>query len=189
MARGISASGLTDPGVTVSRHRALVILFARRAVSIASGRYPLSSAARSEDLLAVGQETSLNTPRERARSTAAWRKDVYSRRVVGWSIDASQTATLVTNVLGMAVHNRTPPTGTLIHSDHGVQFTSWAFTQRVKDSGLVPSMGSIGDCFAGAVIESSRGRMQTELLNRRRWKTRIEPANAIFEYLEIFHNR
>lgn len=50
--------------------------------------------------------------------------DVYSRRVVGWSIDASQAATLVTNALGMAIHNRTPPAGTLIHSDHGVQFTS-----------------------------------------------------------------
>ncbi|GAA4612953.1 hypothetical protein GCM10023195_55850 [Actinoallomurus liliacearum] len=50
-------------------------------------------------------------------------------------------------------------------------------------------MGSIGDCFDNAVIESFWGRMQTELLNRRRWKTRIELANAIFEYLEIFHNR
>ncbi|MGJ6965583.1 transposase, partial [Streptosporangium sp. G11] len=71
----------------------------------------------------------------------------------------------------------------------GVQFTSWAFTQRAKASGLVPSMGSIGDCFDNAVIESFWGRMQTELLNRKRWKTRIELANAIFEYLEIFHNR
>ncbi|MFB9718151.1 IS3 family transposase [Planobispora longispora] len=50
-------------------------------------------------------------------------------------------------------------------------------------------MGSIGDCFAGAVIESFWGRMRTGLLNRKRWKTRIELANAIFEYLEIFHNR
>ena len=50
-------------------------------------------------------------------------------------------------------------------------------------------MGSIGDCYDNAVIESFWGRMQTELLNRRRWKTRIELANAIFEYLEIFHNR
>ncbi len=58
-----------------------------------------------------------------------------------------------------------------------------------KASGLVASMGSIGDCFDNAVIESFWGRMQTEPLNRKRWKTRIEPANAIFEYLEIFHNR
>ncbi len=77
----------------------------------------------------------------------------------------------------------------MIHSDHGVQFTSWAITERAKASGLVPSMGTIGDCYDNAMIESFWGRMQTELLNRRKWRTRLELANAIFEYLEIFHNR
>jgi transposase InsO family protein len=115
--------------------------------------------------------------------------DVYSRRVVGWSIDHSPSASLATNALGMAIENRTPTTATVIHSDHGTPFTSWAFTQRAKASGLLPSMGSIGDCYDNAVIESFWGRMQTELLNRKRWRTRIELANAIFEYLEIFHNR
>ena len=120
--------------------------------------------------------------------------DAFSRRVVGWSIDSSQTAALVTNALGMAIANRDPQSGGIIHSDHGVQggfkqFTSWAFTDRAKRSGLVPSMGSIGDCYDNAMIESFWGRMQTELINRKRWKTRIELANAIFDYLEIFHNR
>jgi transposase InsO family protein len=59
--------------------------------------------------------------------------DVFSRRVVGWSIDTHQAAPLVTNALGMAIHNRNPqPEQTVIHSDHGSQFTSWAFTQRVR---------------------------------------------------------
>jgi transposase InsO family protein len=115
--------------------------------------------------------------------------DTYSRRVVGWSIDATQTAALVTNALSMAIANRSPTPGTVIHSDHGVRFTSWAFTRRALDSGLVPSMGSIGDCYDNAMMESFWGRVQTELLNRRRRRTRIELANAIFEYLEIFHNR
>ena len=115
--------------------------------------------------------------------------DTFSRRVVGWSIDSSQTAALVTNALSMAIANRDPGLGGIIHSDHGVQFTSWAFTDRAKRSGLVPSMGSIGDCYDNAMIESFWGRMQTELLNRKRWKTRIELANAVFDYLEIFHNR
>ncbi len=114
--------------------------------------------------------------------------DVFSRRVVGWSIDSAPTAMLVTNALGMAIGNRSPE-GTLIHSDHGTQFTSWAFTRRALDSGLVPSMGSIGDCYDNAVIESFWARMQVELLDRQRWLTRVELANAIFEYLEIFHNR
>ncbi|MCY9785261.1 hypothetical protein KIK06_15365 [Nocardiopsis sp. EMB25] len=69
------------------------------------------------------------------------------------------------------------------------QFGSWAFTRRAKESGLVPSMGSIGDCYDNTVIASFWSRMQVELLDRRRWRTRLELANAIFEYLEIFHDR
>ncbi|MDQ4038315.1 MAG: IS3 family transposase [Actinomycetota bacterium] len=115
--------------------------------------------------------------------------DVFSRRVVGWSIDSAPTAALVTNALGMAIQQRQPAEGTVIHSDQGTQFTSWAFTCRALDSGLVPSMGSVGDCFDNAVIESLWSRMQVELLDRQKWKTRVELANAIFEYLEIFHNR
>ena len=114
--------------------------------------------------------------------------DVFSRRVVGWSIDATPTAALVTNALGMAIEQREPD-GTVIHSDQGTQFTSWAFTRRALDSGLMPSMGSVGDCYDNAVIESFWSRMQVELLDRRQWRTRVELANAIFEYLEIFHNR
>lgn len=115
--------------------------------------------------------------------------DVFSRLVVGWSIDSAPSATLVTSALGMAIDSRRPEAGALIHSDHGTQFTSWAFTKRALDSGLVPSMGSIGDCFDNAVVESFWARMQVELLDRRRWRTRVELATAIFEYIEIFHNR
>ena len=114
--------------------------------------------------------------------------DAYSRRVVGWSIDSSQTSNLVVNALGMAIENRQAE-GVVIHSDHGTQYTSWAFTRRALDSGLVPSMGSIGDCYDNGQMESFWARMQVELLNRKRWNTRLELANAIFEYLEIFHNR
>ena len=115
--------------------------------------------------------------------------DTFSRRVVGWSIDSSLTSTLVTNALSMAIQNRQPAAGTIIPSDQGTQFTSWAFTRRAQEAGLAPSMGSIGDCYDCAVIESFWGRMQTELLNGKKWKTRIELANAIFDYLEMFHNR
>jgi transposase InsO family protein len=115
--------------------------------------------------------------------------DAHSRRVVGWSIDSSPTAALVTNALGMAIESRGPPAGAIVHSDRGVHFGSWAFTDRAKASGMVPSMGSIGDCYDNSMIEAFWSRMQVELLDRRRWKTRIELANAIFEYLEIWHNR
>ena len=116
--------------------------------------------------------------------------DAFSRLVVGWSIDSRPTAALVTNALGMAIEQRGPSDGeTVIHSDQGTQFTSWTFTQRAIDSGLLPSMGSVGDCYDNAMIESFWSRMQVELLDRQRWATRVELANAIFEYLEIFHNR
>lgn len=115
--------------------------------------------------------------------------DAYSRSVVGWSIDSQQAASLVMNALGMAISNRKPKDGSVVHSDHGSQFTSWAFSERVKDAGLALSMGRVGDAYDNAMMEAFWGRMQTELLNRRRWRTRLELANAIFEYVEIFHNR
>ncbi len=99
------------------------------------------------------------------------------------------TSALVTNALGMAIQQRRPTPTTVIHSDQGTQFTSWAFTRRASDSGLLPLMGSVGDCFDTAVMESFWSRVQVELLDRKRWSTRVEVANAIFEHLEIFHNR
>ena len=116
--------------------------------------------------------------------------DTFSRRVVGWSIDGHQTAALVTNALGMAIDQRRRADGAIvIHSNQGTQFTSWTFTQRAIDSRLLPSMGSVGDCYDNAMVESFWSRMQIELLDRKRWRTRVELANAIYEYLEIFHNR
>jgi transposase InsO family protein len=115
--------------------------------------------------------------------------DAHSRKVVGWSIDSQQASSLVTNALQMAISNRTPPNGTVIHTDHGSQFTSWAFSERVRQAGLVPSMGTVGDAYDNALIEAFWARLQTELLNRKKWKTRIELSTALFDYLEIFHNR
>ena len=115
--------------------------------------------------------------------------DAWSRRVVGWSIDGRPNTELVTNALGMAILQRRPTPQTIIHSDQGTQFTSWAFTRRAVNSGLLPSMGSVGDCFDNALMESFWSRMQVELLDRKRWSTRVELSTAMFEYLEIFHNR
>ncbi|MCK5927786.1 MAG: DDE-type integrase/transposase/recombinase [Nocardioides sp.] len=112
--------------------------------------------------------------------------DTYSRRVVGWSIDSRQRADPATAALGMAIESRgngQQVPGTVIHGDHGTQFTSWSYTERAKRAGLLPSLGTVGDPYDNAVVEAFWGRMQTELLNRRRWSTRIELANAIFEYI------
>lgn len=115
--------------------------------------------------------------------------DAFSRRIVGWSIDSRQDTTLVINALDMAVRNRRPGPGGIVHADHGVQFTSWAFGETIRSAGLMPSFGSVGDGLDNAMMESFWSSMQTELLNRKKWKTRLELSNAIFEYIEIFYNR
>jgi len=114
--------------------------------------------------------------------------DAFSRMVVGWSIDSRQTGLLVTNALGMALSRRAPREGGIIHSDQGVQFGSWVFSQKVTEAGLAPSVGAVGAPFDNAMVEAFWARMQVELLNRRRWKTRVELASAIHDYIEIWHN-
>jgi putative transposase len=114
--------------------------------------------------------------------------DTFSRRVVGWSVDGTQTTSLVLNALGMATQRRPDRDGLVIHSDRGTQFTSWAFSEQVRDAGIAPSMGAVGSAFDNAMMESFWARMQVELLNRHRWKTRIKLASAIHDYIERWHN-
>ena len=116
--------------------------------------------------------------------------DVYSRRIVGWSIDDNMRTELVTDALVMALLRRRPETdgSTILHSDHGSQFTSWAFGKRLVDAGIVPSMGSIGDCYDNSMMESFWGTMQLEVLDSRKWQTRAELATAIFEWIECWYN-
>jgi transposase InsO family protein len=69
------------------------------------------------------------------------------------------------------------------------QFTSWAFTNKIRSAGLMLSFRSIGDAYDNAMMESFWSTMQIELLNRKKWKTRIELANAMFEFIEVFFSR
>ena len=75
-----------------------------------------------------------------------------------------------------------------MHSDRGVQFTSWAFSHTLTEAGISPSMGAVGSAYDNALMESFWGRMQVELFNRNKWKTRIELATAIHDYIELWHN-
>ena len=96
---------------------------------------------------------------------------------------------LVADALAMAVWQRTPAPGLVHHSDHGCQYTSLAFGQRLRESGLVPSMGSVGDCFDNAVAESFFATLKCELLHRSVWPTRAVARAAIFEFIEAWYNR
>ena len=115
--------------------------------------------------------------------------DAWSRRVVGWSIADHLRAELVVDALDMARWRRKPPEDqTIMHTDHGTQYTSWVFGKRLRDAGLLASMGSVGDAYDNAMIESFFGTLQLELLDRRPWATRRELAQAIFEWIEAWYN-
>ncbi len=112
--------------------------------------------------------------------------DAFSRRVIGWSIADHLRAELVVDALQMAIWRRQPAESTVVHSDHGTQYTSWAFGRRLRAAGLLGSMGTVGDAYDNAVAESFFGTLQLELLDRHRWSSRDELASAMFEWIECF---
>lgn len=115
--------------------------------------------------------------------------DAYSRLIIGWSIADHMRTELVTDALGMAIMRRKPDNDTtILHSDHGSQYTSWAFGQRLRTAGILASMGTVGDCYDNAMMESFWATLQLEILDSKPWKTRDELANAIFEWIECWYN-
>jgi putative transposase len=116
--------------------------------------------------------------------------DAWNRQVVGHSIADHLRAELVVDALDMACWRQRPVAGqTVHHSDHGTQYTSWAFGQRLRAAGLLGSMGTVGDALDNAVAESVFATLQTELLDRHRWTSRRQLAQAIFEWIEVFYNQ
>jgi len=115
--------------------------------------------------------------------------DACSRRVVGWAMAEHLRTELVLTALEMALRRRRPPAGLVHHSDHGSQYASVAFSRRLREAGLLASMGSVGDSFDNAVAESFFATLKGELVHRRPWPTRAAARSAIFEYVESWYNR
>jgi putative transposase len=115
--------------------------------------------------------------------------DAFSRRVVGWSMADHLRTELVLDALEMAISQRQPPPGLVCHSDHGCQYTSFAYGRRLHASGLVASMGTVGDALDNAVAESFFATLECELLDRYPWPTRAGLRTAIFDFIEVFYNR
>ena len=114
--------------------------------------------------------------------------DAWSRRVVGWSIADHMRAELVADAIDMATWRRRPPKGAIAHSDHGSNYCSWVFGQRLRTAGLLGSMGTVGDALDNAVAESFFASLQCELLDRHHWPTRAGLARAMFHWIESFYN-
>ena len=115
--------------------------------------------------------------------------DAFSRRVVGWSMADHLRTELVLDALDMAISQRQPPPGLVCHSDHGCQYTSFAYGRRLAASELVASMGTVGDALDNAVAESFFATLECELLDRYPWPTRAGLRTAIFDFIEVFYNR
>ncbi len=115
--------------------------------------------------------------------------DLYSRKVVGWSMGRRLTSTLVCDALQMALWSRRPPKGQLIHhSDRGVQYASRAFRKLLNSHGINGSMSRKGDCWDNAVVESFFGSLKSERVHWRNYRTREEARSDIFEYITMFYN-
>ncbi|MEO2133468.1 IS3 family transposase [Microbacterium sp.] len=100
--------------------------------------------------------------------------DAFSRRIVGWSISVRITAEIVVDALEMARWRRRPEPGTVVHADRGAQYASWLFEHRLRQAGLLGSMGRVASSVDNALIESFWSTMQRELLDRTAWISRRE---------------
>jgi len=115
--------------------------------------------------------------------------DLYSRKVVGWSMSEHLHAQLVSAALQMALLRRKPPSGLLHHSDRGVQYACDDYQQLLDAHGILCSMSASGNCYDNAVVESFWATLKTELVYHEQYVTREQARQSIFEYVEVFYNR
>ena len=114
--------------------------------------------------------------------------DLYSRRIVGWSMQASMTSQLVADALMMAVWRRGNPVELLHHSDQGSQYTSEHFQQLLREQGITCSMSRAGEVWDNSAMESFFSSMKTERIARKVYRTRSQARADVFDYIETFYN-
>jgi len=158
-----------------------------------------SGLARAENLL--DQNFSAELPNERWASdiTYIWTgqgwlylavvMDLYSRRIIGWSMSRRINRHLVLNALSMALGQRRPGQNLIHHSDRGVQYLSDDFQALLRQHGITCSMSDKGSCYDNAVVESFFASLKRERINRRKYRTRDEARADVFDYIERFYNR
>ena len=115
--------------------------------------------------------------------------DVFSRKIVGWSLSERIDTALVQSALQMATTQRAPEPGLLHHSDRGVQYASDTYQQTLEDLEMVCSMSRQGDCWDNAMMESFFGSLKTEWVYGKGYGTREEAKQDLFKYIEMFYNR
>lgn len=114
--------------------------------------------------------------------------DLFSRRVVGWSMSHEMTAQLVVDAFTMAVGHRRPSARIVVHTDRGSQYASALFQADLAKHGVTCSMSRKGNCWDNAPVESFNATIKTELIHRQAWPTRDAARSAIYEYVETWYN-
>lgn len=115
--------------------------------------------------------------------------DLFSRAIVGWSMDSRMTSDLVVSALNMALTARMPMAGLIHHSDRGVQYAAKPVQKLLKANAIECSMSRKGNCYDNAVQESFYHSLKTELVYHEHYRTRDEARASIFDYIEVFYNR
>ena len=115
--------------------------------------------------------------------------DLYSRAIIGWSIQATMSTELVCNALMMALWRRNFPKGVLCHSDRVSQYCSYDYQRMLSKNELICSMSRKGNCWDNAVAESFFHTIKTELIYNERYKSREDAKQSIFNYIETYYNR
>jgi len=115
--------------------------------------------------------------------------DLYSRRIVGWSLSDRLTTELVAGALAMAIRQRRPSAGLLHHSDRGCQYASSAFRELLAAHGVACSMSRKGNAYDNAPMESFYSTLKRELIHKKTYATRDQARTEVFEYIEVFYNR
>jgi transposase InsO family protein len=115
--------------------------------------------------------------------------DLFSRRIVGWSMDDTMTTDLVERAFSAAVLSRRPSSPLLHHSDRGVQYTSGRYRDLLERHGVTASMSRRGNCYDNAVVESFWGKLKAEMVHHEHFATKAHARAAVFEYIEMFYNR
>ena len=115
--------------------------------------------------------------------------DLFSRKIVGFSMQERLDASLVERALSQALCHRNPPQGIIHHSDRGCQYTSQGFVKLAKKNGILLSMSSTGNCYDNAAMESFFHTLKTEHVYQNKFATREEARRSLFEYVEVFYNR
>jgi transposase InsO family protein len=116
-------------------------------------------------------------------------EDLYSRKIVGWSMSERIDSRLVVDALQMAVQRELPDAGLVAHSDRGVQYASDHYQALRKQNDITCSMSRKGNCWDNAPMESFFATLKKELVHRERYQTRSQARQSLFEYIEIFYNR